>query len=218
MNERRNTLIPDGLAVQRAKESDPARIVGYGAVFYRAGDAGTEYWLWDDIVERIMPGAFDRAIREDDVRSFFNHDANIVLGRNKAGTLDLSIDAVGLRYDIKTPDTQLVRDQVLGPISRGDVSGSSFMFCATKTAWIEEKREGGGTLYIREVQECQLYEVGPVVFPAYEGATSGTRCLRAFEPVTARSQFEQWRNARERQRVAVEADLAAFRDREIACE
>ena len=103
-------------------EKHPA-IVGYGAVFFREGDPGTEYQLWSDTYERIMPGAFDRAIREDDCRSFFNHDPNLILGRSTAGTLLLSIDNVGLKYEVEPPDSEPAR-HVLESVRRGDVSGS----------------------------------------------------------------------------------------------
>ena len=184
MSERRSF---DGrglrLVVQRS-EGQPATIRGYGAVFYRAGDPGTEYQLLSDLYERIAPGAFDRAIREDDVRSFFNHDANIVLGRNRAGTLKLSVDERGLIFEATPPDTQLVRDQVLAPLSRGDVSGASFMFDVLRQTWTEEQR-GDRLVEIRTIEEVALHEVGPVVFPAYEAATSGARDSRPSGPADA---------------------------------
>src|SRR5215475_2335681 len=73
---------------------------GFAAVFYKDGDPDTEYQLYPDLVERIAPGAFDRAVREDDVRGLMNHDPNLLLGRTAAGTLKLSADATGLRYEI----------------------------------------------------------------------------------------------------------------------
>lgn len=156
------------------RDGEKPTLTGYGAVFYKDGDPATQYQLWSDTFERIMPGAFDRALREDDVRSLFNHDSNIILGRNRAGTLKLSVDEKGLKYDVTPPDTQLCRDQVLTPIDRGDVSGSSFMFVPLRTVWVEEVRDGK-TIYLRQVEEVQLWEVGPVVFPAYEGTTTGLR-------------------------------------------
>ena len=123
----------------RGEDAGDRRLEGYGAVFYD-GTPGTEYKLWDNTVERVMPGAFRRAIDEDDVRSLFNHDANIVLGRNQANPATLRIveDEVGLAYVVDLPNTQLVRDLVISPIERRDVSGSSFMFRATKAPWVEE--------------------------------------------------------------------------------
>lgn len=152
--------------------ANATRISGYGAVFYNPSDAGTEYWLWDDIVERIMPGAFDRALREDDVRSFFNHESNFILGRSTANTLKLAIDAVGLRYEVQPSDSALSQ-HVLSAVGRGDVNGSSFMFDVGSATWVEEKQADGHVIWIREITEvAPLYEVGPVCFPAYEASTS----------------------------------------------
>lgn len=148
--------------------------VGYAAVFYRADDAGTQYQLSDydqGIVERIMPWAFDRAIREkDDCRACFNHDANLLLGRLGAGTLELATDKTGLRYAVRLPDTQCGRD-CKELLARGDVTGSSFSFAIEKQKWTEQK--GGPT--IRELHSLRLYDVGPVTFPAYSATTAGMR-------------------------------------------
>ena len=42
--------------------------------------------------EKVVKGAFEETIQKDDIRALFNHDANYVLGRNKAGTLTLEED------------------------------------------------------------------------------------------------------------------------------
>jgi HK97 family phage prohead protease len=67
----------------------------YGAVFFDPDDSGTEYEMYDDVFERIMPGAFDKALREDDVRGTFNHDSSCLLGRTASGTMRLSVDRRG---------------------------------------------------------------------------------------------------------------------------
>lgn len=161
----------DRLQVRAGDPQQPATIRGYGAVFYNPEVPGSEYKLFDDMVERIMPGAFDRALQEDDVRSLFNHDPNYLLGRNKSGTLRLSVDAVGLLYEVDPPAS---RADVVDSVQRGDVDGSSFMFEITDVAWREEARDEK-TLIIREIRDVQLWEVGPVVFPAYEASTAGLR-------------------------------------------
>lgn len=163
-------------------------IVGYAAVFYRESDPGTEYELWDDMVERIMPGAFDRALREkDDARGLFNHDWNWVLGRVGAGTVRLSVDEIGLRYEIDVPDTQAGRD-VLVLVERGDIPGSSFAFLSERTIWAEE-----GELSIREVYACRVFDVGPVLYPAYEATTTGVRSENAKR---IREEREHWKSER----------------------
>lgn len=168
---RRDDLLGAPAAGEGAAASG-SKISGYGAVFYDSADPGTEYELWYDVVERIMPGAFDRAIREDDVRSFFNHDANFILGRTSAKTLELAIDAVGLRYSV-TPSGSGIAQHALEAVQRGDVNGSSFMFEVGAATWVEQIAADGETLWIRQITEVRpLYEVGPVCFPAYESATS----------------------------------------------
>lgn len=174
MSERRYTRAGKP-RVERRDDKSPATIQGYGAVFYRAGHPETEYELWQDNYERILPGAFDGQL-DGDVRSLFNHDSNWVLGRTKSdpATLALAVDQTGLRYVVTPPDTQAVRDQVLEPIRRGDVDGSSFMFWPRRISWIQEDRDGR-EVWIRQLEKLDLLEVGPVTFPAYRGTTSGVR-------------------------------------------
>lgn len=155
-------------------------IVGYASVFYRAGDPSTEFEMWPAdkyggrVVERIMPTAFDRAVKEDDVRGLFNHSSDIVLGRSGAGTLRLSVDATGLRYEIDPPDTAAARD-LIQSLRRGDITGSSFAFLPRGTEYRDTAADGKITETVIERNDVQLFDVGPVTFPAYPGATSGVR-------------------------------------------
>jgi HK97 family phage prohead protease len=166
---RRFTTTP----VKLRQEGDTRIIEGYGAVFYKAGDPGTEYRLWEDMIERIAPTAFDQALRQDDPVALKNHDVNLLLGRKSAGTLKLSVDEVGLRYEITAPGTQTGKDTVT-EIERGDMKGSSFAF-SVGPGDLEYSREGD--IYIITVRSLQLFDVGPVVFPAYESTTTGIRSL-----------------------------------------
>ena len=192
--ERRHTT--SGLAVT-TREDGPSRIEGYGAVFHRADDAGTQYELFDGAVERIGRGAFDRAIDEGhDVRGLFNHDSNQILGRTQAGTMRLSVDDVGLKYSIDLPDTQLARD-VIESIERGDISGSSFAFVPTKVEWSEGRDNGPD---VRTIQDLQLFDAGPVTFPAYEAATTGIRAEGEIEEIKASR--EAWRAKRNSEQFA----------------
>jgi len=143
-------------------------IVGYAAVYYD-GTPGTEYDMGYGMVERMMPGAFDRAIREDDVRSLFNHNPDQILGRNRAGTLIMTSDAKGLRYEVPPPTTAVGTD-VLASVKRGDVTGSSIMFEALAVLWRKD-----GDRDIREIRDVRLWDVGPVTFPAYESTEAQVR-------------------------------------------
>ena len=161
------------------------RLTGYGAVFYRDGDPSTEFELWEGVVERIMPGAFDKAVSEDDVRGMYNHRE--LLARTSSGTMRLSIDDVGLRYDIDIPNTTLGRD-LTEHIRRGDVNGSSFAFNITDETWRKEDN-----INIREIRGVRLFDTGPVDFPAYEGTSAGIRAVGDVDE--ARKAFEARQNA-----------------------
>src|SRR5690348_12903845 len=84
-----------------------ANISGYAAVFNQETVIGDGIFGFR---EQIDPGAFDVAIKEDDVRALFNHDPNILLGRTESGTLQLSTDRRGLKYSVSLPDTAAARD------------------------------------------------------------------------------------------------------------
>jgi Escherichia/Staphylococcus phage prohead protease len=166
----------------RAASGKPARIIGYAAKYYNAADPGTEYELfhWGDFtaVERLISGCFDRAIREDDVRALFNHDIDNVLGRNASGTLRLSSDSIGLRYEIDPPDATYARN-LAACLERGDISGSSFSFDYREKSIIEQNLPDGKARDIIEVRDVKLYDVGPVTFPAYTSTTAGVERARA---------------------------------------
>ncbi|QDV24397.1 HK97 family phage prohead protease [Aureliella helgolandensis] len=159
-------------AVKRADATSP--IKGIAAVYYRADAPGTEYWLWDDMVERIHPGAFDRAIAENhDARALYNHDAAAILGRVSAGTCRLSLTEEGLAYEIDADASDPDHQRVSAKLDRGDVTGSSFAFITRKVVWEEEKLDNGQWLYIRNVHDLDLFDVGPVTWPAYEATAAG---------------------------------------------
>ena len=126
--------------------------------------------------ERIAPGAFAKTIQSGDIRCLWNHDANIVIGRNKSGTLRMSEDSAGLYYECDAPDTQLVRDMVMSPISRGDVNQCSFGFRTISDKWAKVDGE-----WLRTLLEVELFDVSPVTYPAYAATDVGLRSLRAVQ-------------------------------------
>lgn len=182
--ERRVVEVP---VEARANEDGERRLSGYAALY------NTETRIGSYFREVLEPGAFRAALdRGDDVRALFNHDANVVLGRSKAGTLTLSEDDRGLRYDVLLPDTQTARD-LWTSVQRGDISQSSFAF----TVDAEEWREMSSDVPLRVVKSVRLFDVSPVTYPAYQETT-----------VSARSQAEALQEA---QRQAWRAQLATRR-------
>jgi len=160
--ERRVLSVQDLRVEARAVDDEAPVIRGYAAVFNKWADLG---WFR----ERINPGAFAKTITEADVRALWNHDSNWVLGRNKAGTLDLSEDQKGLAVTITPPDTQWARD-LMTSMTRGDVNQMSFAFTAIKEEWNQEKME-------RTLSEVRLYDVSVVTYPAYPQTSAAVRAL-----------------------------------------
>ena len=191
----------------RGDGDEPQHIFGYAAVYYREGDPGSEYWIWDDLVERILPGAFDRAISEKhDARGLFNHDPDNLLGRVSAGTLELASDSVGLSYnipiDLDDPDHQ----RVVAKIRRGDLTGSSFAFSNPMQNWIDTKNADGDVITVREITDLDLHDVSPCTNPAYESTAAGIRAavVSELDLIEARSRCAAHRSAIDIRR----ADLA----------
>jgi uncharacterized protein len=174
---------------KRAANGTESKLIrGYGSVFYNAADPGTEYWLWSDIVERVMPGAFDDVLASNpDIRGLFNHDSNYVLGRTTAGTCRLSVDEVGLYYECdespNDPDWQRVAEK----INRGDVNGSSYSFIPSSTVWEEiPGEEKYSSIWIRWIKQVgTVYDVGPVTFPAFTAASSSRSTMATDHPERA---------------------------------
>ena len=161
------------LTVER-RGNGKAYITGYAAKY------NVRSTLLGNFREEIKPGAFDRALREQShpIVALWNHDSNQVLGSTRSGTLEVGTDDTGMRYSVEIPDTTLGRDlSVL--IARGDVWGSSFAFTIggkDGESWAEE--DGQAVRYVHEVDG--VYDVSPVLSPAYEDATAAV-VMRSYE-------------------------------------
>ncbi|MNM39329.1 Caudovirus prohead protease [compost metagenome] len=141
----------------RDADSEEMVIEGYFAVFNR------ETELWKDAYEEIAPEAFQGTLGND-IRALANHETMFVLGRNKAGTLELKTDSYGLwgRVKINPNDSDAVN--LYERVKRGDVDQCSFGFniLREETDW----RDDGSVKWT--IREIDLHEVSVVTFPAYE--------------------------------------------------
>ena len=136
-------------------------VVGHAAVFNSLSeDLG-------GFREKIMPGAFDDVLKND-VRAYFNHDPNFLLGRTSAGTLRLSVDEKGLRYELDVPNTTAGRD-LKENLRLGNITQSSFAFTIGKDGDSWERNEDGADIRIIN-KVNRLYDVSPVSLPAYPSA------------------------------------------------
>lgn len=160
----------------RAPDSTPSDIApvqsrtvsGYAAKFNsNSEDMG--------FIEVIEPGAFAEAIPKSDIRALFNHNPDHVLARSASGTLQVSEDSVGLRYEFQLPDTTIGND-LLVMLQRGDVSQSSFAFSVKDQAWETKKLPSGESQYTRRIKKVErLFDVSPVTYPAYADTSVAMR-------------------------------------------
>lgn len=166
----------------RADESDGKKYIeGYFSVFDGV------YELWPGATESIDPHAFDDALN-DDTRALINHDTTLVLGRTKAGTLELRVDEKGLwgRVEINEKDQDAMN--LYARVERGDVNQCSFGFDI-----LEEDTEyrDDGTVHWT-IKRVKLYEVSCVTFPAYEDTSIQAR-KKDYEKIRARH-IEKWKS------------------------
>ena len=141
-------------------EQNGNTIRGYAAVYNSDSE-----WM-GGFYEQIATGAFD-GVMDNDVRAYFNHDENLLLGRVSSGTLRISTDKRGLFYEVDLPNTTYAND-LAELMKRGDVNQSSFAFLIEKDRW--EQRDGTTYRIIEKVS--RLLDVSPVSQPAYPDSTS----------------------------------------------
>lgn len=159
----------------RAADGQPTTITGYAAVF------NTEAVIAGLFRERIAPGAFRNVIGAGvDVRALFNHDDNFVLGRTTNGTLRLSEDERGLRYEFDPNPDDPTATGVVAKVRRGDVTQSSYGFRVKDGGEEWTRAATRGELPLRTITEFELLrDVSPVTFPAFEETTAEARSAAA---------------------------------------
>lgn len=155
-------------------------IEGYFAVF------NSIYTIWPGASESIAPGAFSETLGED-VRALIDHETRLVLGRNKAATLELREDSHGLWGRIKINPKDQDAMNLYERVKRGDVDQCSFGFDIIEED--TEVREDGSVHWT--IKKVKLYEVSVVTFPAYEETSVAAR-KKDFEEIVKRK-ADAWR-------------------------
>lgn len=155
-------------------------IEGYFSIF------NSNYEIWPGATESIAPGAFSNTL-SDDVRALINHDTTLVLGRNKAGTLELREDARGLWGKITINPNDSDAMNLYERVKRGDVDQCSFGFDIVNEE--TDFREDGSIHWT--IREVKLYEVSCCTFPAYEDTSISAR-EKQYEEIKKR-ESEAWK-------------------------
>lgn len=154
--------------VERAEsDGDGLTLSGYAAVFNQT----TRIDSWEgNFDEQIAPGAFKKTLQERTPVLQFDHGAHPLVGSLPIGSIEvLREDARGLFVQARLHDNWLVQP-VRDAIASGSIDGMSFRFSVVK-----ESFDDSAATPLRTLSEVKLYELGPVVFPAYEQTTVGVR-------------------------------------------
>ena len=162
------SIISD-LAIRQQEDGKPSRtITGYASKF----DTWSEP-IYGWFVEKIARGAFEKTDMSD-VIMVFNHDISGVV-RTTSGTLKLSVDEVGLRFEFDSPDTTLGND-MLELVRRGDISKCSFKFVVETDEWRYADEKNKLEYDERTVKSIsRLYDVYLVTYPAYKDTEASVR-------------------------------------------
>ena len=139
-------------------------------------DARTDIGPWDEIIDR---GALDETDLKD-VRFLVNHNVDMIpLARsrnnNANSTMQMSVDENGMaiRVDLDTENNADAKS-LYSAVSRGDITGMSFMFSVDKDSW-DNVDSDHPTRHIRSIR--RVLEVSAVTFPAYAQTSIQTRGL-----------------------------------------
>lgn len=152
-------------SIEERADGKVGSIVGYPIVYNKdSEDMG--------FIEQIAPGAVTEALKRSDVRGLKNHDPSLIFARQGVN-LTLTEDEKGLKY-IATPiDTRTFKD-VADEVRSGLLTGQSFGFTVTRDEWRDIDTDNPRRT-ITEIGE--IYDVGPVSFPAYKDTSVALRSL-----------------------------------------
>ncbi len=159
---------------ERGDQGDEMALVGYAATYNSLSKP-----LPQGFVEKIAPGAFNRALAEkQDCRCLFNHDSSRVLGRVSSGTLKLSSDDKGLKFRCALDPNQQAHRDLYAAVKRGDISDCSFAFSPNGEDghdFDDVRQQDGSWLMIRTLKDVNLYDVSAVTHPAYNDTSVQAR-------------------------------------------
>lgn len=153
----------------RALETEKEEMIieGYAAVFETETDLG---WC----KEVISRDAFNDCNMADCVLKYNHNDNCLILARTRNKSLELIVDAKGLKIRAKLIDTTQNKD-IYKMIQAGLLDKMSFAFSVRKQEWDYET----DTRRITEI--AQLFDVSVVDVPAYDSTEIYARSKEQYE-------------------------------------
>jgi len=164
-------------AASIGEDADGRTMFGHFAVFNDWTEIDSTYE--GRFLERIMPGAFADTFdaKGDSIRVLYDHGRDPQIGNKPLGqVLALREDERGAAYEVSLFDTGYV-NELLPALQAGQL-GASFRFRVVDEQWSTPSRStthNPERLEERSITRLELFEFGPVTFPAYASATAGLR-------------------------------------------
>lgn len=168
---------PEATAVRADGETGGTTMVGHFAVFDQWTEINSTFE--GRFLEKIAPGAFTDTFKQrgDRIRVLYDHGADPSIGNKPLGAATvLREDRIGAYYEVPLFDAGYVND--LKPAIRAGQLGASFRFKVTSEQWndpAEATAANPERLPERSITGAEVYEFGPVTFPAYPDASAGMR-------------------------------------------
>ena len=152
------------------------------------------YDVWGMYGETIERGALDDADLKD-VRFLINHNTDMIplaRSRNNNANSTMQLERVegglNIRANLDTENNETARS-LYSAVSRGDISGMSFMFTIKEDRWTDLDSD----YPVRHITAIdRVFEVSAVIFPAYEETTIEARAdAQALESARAALESER---------------------------
>ena len=157
--------------LERAEDdADGLTLTGYAAVFdtwthISSAREGT-------FDESIARGAFAESLSTRTPKLQFDHGQHPMVGSMPLGVIKRMVeDERGLFVEARLHDNWLIQP-VRDAIASGSIDGMSFRFSVPEGGDTWTRTSDGDK---RTITRADVYEVGPVVFPAYQATTVGVR-------------------------------------------
>ena len=185
-------------------------IVGYAAKFERWSEPIMGWFK-----EQIARDAFSEC-DVTDVIMCFNNNIDSILARTTSGTLTLSTDDEGLRFEFEAPATTMGND-MLELVRRGDISKCSFKFTVEEDEWRYADKENKLEYDERTIRKIgKLYDVSLVVYPAYSDTEAGVRHLEERKQQFLNNQSHEKDSDKTPQGVVVDETAGATTDSQVS--
>lgn len=201
MNNNNLEIRNNGIVIERNYD-DSRHVEGYAVVF----ESQSEDLGFFEVIER---GAITQELVDNsDIFALLNHDDDKVLARSNkgVGSLTLTVDDKGLKYEFDAADTQLGND-LLEYLKRGEISTSSFAFALDYNdpeAETWTRKNGANYRTIHKI--AYLHDVSPVWNAAYSATSVSQRSLEKCKELEEREKEEQ-RQAEEAKKKQIIEDL-----------